>query len=133
MGCTIEIEGEEPAIDPSTNVVAAAVDRMTPDGGPGYIILTAGSGNYVQTAGGNGAFTVEWREYADGAFKHWVAGRAADKSSGQVAIATNGFQVTVNANEKLTSAETKSILRAFCDEQERPDQFSWRDVSDRFQ
>ncbi|QKD02269.1 hypothetical protein EB235_12785 [Mesorhizobium loti R88b] len=133
MGCKLDVEGEKPAINPSRDVVAAAVDRMTPDGGPGFLILTATNGNYAQTAGGNGAFTVEWREYANGAFKHWVAGRAADRSSGQVAIATNGFKVTVNANEKLTSAEAKSILCTFCDGDERPSRFWWRDVTDRFQ
>lgn len=133
MGCTAEIEGEKPIINPSKDVVAAAIDRMTPDGGPGFLILTAKNGDFAQTAGGNGAFTVEWREYAHGTFKHWVAGRLADKSSGQIAIATNGFQVTVNSNEKLASAEAKSILLTFCGAQGRPGQFSWRDITDRFQ
>jgi hypothetical protein len=135
-GCTgisLDVEGREAVSGPYEDQVTAALEQLTPSGGPGFLILTNRDGDYAQVAGGKGAFTAEWREYADNTFRHWVAGRAIDKPGGQVAIATNGFQITVNSNEKLISAEAKSILLAFCRAQERPPQFSWRDVTTRFQ
>lgn len=129
--CRLTVEDQPIFYAPTLTQLQRAVDTLTPNGGPGFLILEARSGNYTQAAGGDGAFTAEWREYKGEGFQHWVAGHPSKPDTKDIAIPTNGFEVTVKENERLTSADVKTILDAFAREMPRPPAYSWRDVSAR--
>jgi hypothetical protein len=60
---------------PTLERLLSAVDQLTPYGGPGYLLLEGYEQDYIQVAGGNGMYTVEWRIYqADESFQHWIVG-----------------------------------------------------------
>ena len=54
---TLQVEDEAPVTAPTPAQVGAALARMTPDGGPGFIILEGRGDDYAQAAGGIGLFT----------------------------------------------------------------------------
>lgn len=87
---TLTLEGQPPVHRPTLAQVLAAVDSLTPDGGPGFLILDGPGGDYVQAGGGDGAFTVEWREYTGRRFRHFVAGHPDRPAEHFITIRTNG-------------------------------------------
>jgi hypothetical protein len=131
-GMTLTVEEKPVLRAPTMEQVHAAVDSLTPDGGPGFLILDGSCEDYAQVAGGDGAYTAEWREYSSAQFQHWVAGLPGRPSTRDIAIPTNGFQVTVKENERLDAAEVKLILTAFAEGKGRPARFAWRNVTERF-
>jgi hypothetical protein len=131
-GMTLTVEDEPLIESPSADTIRAVVERMTPEGGPGFIILDGRGADYAQAAGGDGAFAVEWREHTGDAFRHWTAGLAGQPDTGEVAIPTNGHVVRVRSNEQLGAADVVTILGAFLAGLPRPAQYAWRDVSDLF-
>jgi hypothetical protein len=130
--CRLTLQDQPIFYAPTLIQLQHAVKALTPDGGPGFLILESRSGNYMQAAGGDDVYTAEWREYQGERFQHWVAGHPNRPSTHEIAIPTNGFQVTVNENEQLTAADVKCILEAFARDMPRPSKFSWRDVTARF-
>ena len=95
-GLALTLENQAPVRSPTPRQLSAAVDSLNPRGGPGFLILQGATQDYAQAAGGNGRFTAEWREYANGEFKHWVAGLDdTGKSEDSVEIETNGCAVSV--------------------------------------
>jgi hypothetical protein len=129
QGFTLRVE-EEPALQgPTLRQVSAAVDRMTPDGGPSFLALEGPGEDYVQAAGGDGLYTAEWREYAGTAFRHWVAGRPGAPVGPDVELPTNGAHVVVKENEQITREDVKSLLAAFAAGEARPARFAWRDIT----
>ena len=111
----------------------AAINAMTPRGGPGFLILQAANGDYMQAAGGDGAYLAEWREQGSGAFRHFAAGREGAVIPGEIKIPTNGAHVLVRWNEKLSAVEVKRLATAFLSGEPRPDCFVWRDISGTFE
>jgi hypothetical protein len=107
----------------------AAVDSLTPQGGPGFLIVEGTAQNYAQAAGGDGRFTAEWREDSGGGFKHGVAGLAGVADEEIVEIDTNGSFVAVRANEVRAREDIKSIFSAFAHSTGRPSKYVWRDVT----
>jgi hypothetical protein len=132
-GLTLTVENQRDLGRPTLPQVEAAVDALTPHGGPGYLVLEGAEHNYAQAAGGEGAYTAEWREYSGPRFRHWVAGLPDRPAIKEVSIPTNGFQVAVKENECLSAADVKIILAAFGQGQGRPAQYVWRDVTERFE
>jgi hypothetical protein len=124
------VEGEAEIRNPTVAQVEKSIDRMTPNGGPGFAILET-TGGYVQAAGGDGLFTVEWRRSNGTGFRHFVAGKQGDAGT-DLLIPTNGFHVTVKKNECLTNNDAKLLFRAFFSGAGWPSDFSWRDVTERF-
>jgi hypothetical protein len=131
-GLSLTLENRPPLLEPTLPDVRTAVDSLTPDGGPGFLVLEAEAGDYVQAAGGGNAFTAEWREYAGEQFQHWVAGTRGLPHGKQIRIRTNGATVTVNENERLQSTDVKSIVEAFANHEQRPPAYMWRDITQRF-
>lgn len=131
-GLTLTVEGQSAITAPTLKQLKAAVDRLTPRGGPGFLVLDGPNQNYAQLAGGDGVYTVEWREYQGNAFQHWVAGLRGLPSRKEVAVPTNGFVVTVLENERLSADNVKTILTAFAEGRGRREEFTWRDITDRF-
>jgi hypothetical protein len=131
-GLTLTLENQPVLRAPTVTQVHAAVGALTPRGGSGFLILEGPGQDYAQAAGGDGAFTAEWREYSGQQFRHWVAGIPGRPSKEEIAIPTNGFEVTVKENERLGATEVKAILTAFAERQKRPASFAWRDVTERF-
>jgi hypothetical protein len=131
-GLALTIENKPPLCRPTLQQVIAAVDALSPRGGPGFMVLEGPGKDYAQAAGGDGAFTVEWREYSGDQFRHWVAGLAGMQSKKDIAIPAHGFDVTVKENERLGAADVKVILTAFAERKRRPTAFAWRDVTERF-
>jgi hypothetical protein len=130
---TLTVENQRDLRGPTLPQVEAAVDALTPHGGPGFLVLEGAGHNYAQAAGGERAYTAEWREYSGPEFRHWVAGLPGRPAIKETTIPTNGFQVTVKENERLSAADVKAILAAFAQRQDRPAQYVWRDVTERFQ
>ena len=130
---TLTIENEPEVAAPTAAAVAAAVARMTPHGGPSFLILEGESGDYVQAAGGLGEFTVEWRAHGSGAdFTHWKAGRSGSMTGEEVAIALNGHSLRVRTNERLGLADVVAICGAFLAGEPRPPGYAWRDITAMF-
>jgi hypothetical protein len=124
------VEGDAQLRNPTAEQLDATIERLTPNGGPGFAILEGARG-YVQTAGGDGLYTVEWRENHGEWFQHFVAGREGDAET-DIEIPTNGFQVTVKKSECLTTQDAQMLFHAFLAGGDRPPEFTWRDVTDRF-
>jgi hypothetical protein len=131
-GLSLQVEDEACVYSPTRAQIEDAVDRMTPRGGPSFAIIEGLGRHYAQTAGGDGRYTVEWREYGAGSFRHWVAGHAGVTLPGEVKIPTNGFYVAVERNELLDAHAVKRLLMAFAEGRSRPEAFVWRDITGRF-
>lgn len=129
---TLTLENQPPLSPPTLAQLSAAVDFLTPDGGPGFLVLESNAGDYTQAAGGDGRFTAEWRMYSDCHFRHFVAGIPARRSVEDVEIPTNGSVVTVKENEILDPDDVKAILVAFTQTRRLPQSFAWRDITQRF-
>ncbi len=129
---TLTVEGRENLEAATPDEVRAAVRSMTPNGGPGFLILEGRAQDYAQAAGGDGAFTVEWREYGTGGFRHWTAGLQGQPDAGEVAIPTNGHVLRVRSNERLAAGDAETILLAYLAGQGRPPQYAWRDITASF-
>ncbi|MBI5759706.1 MAG: hypothetical protein HZA46_14405 [Planctomycetales bacterium] len=125
------VEEEEPVRAPTVQQIRNAIARMRVNGGPSFAILESTSGSYTQIAGGDGLYTAEWREQLAEGFKHWIAGKDGDNHS-EIAIPTNGCQVTVKSNEQLNASDVDEIFAAFSETESRPTRFKWRDITDRF-
>lgn len=132
QGLRLEVEDQKPIPRPSVHHIVDAVDRMTPQGGPGFVILEGRGQDYAQAAGGAGQFTVEWREYGAGGFQHYVAGVLGGAATREVKIRTNGSQILVLENERLTAADVVAILTAYGRNVGRPATYQWRDITARF-
>lgn len=126
---TLTLENRTPSHAPTLKQIDAAVDALTPVGGPGFLILEHVGGDYAQAAGGNGRFTAEWRTYLRNTFQHWVAGLGEVIEQGVAEIETNGCAVTVRSNEVLCAEDVKQILAAFAGGKARPQRYSWREIT----
>jgi hypothetical protein len=133
----LELSSEGAAVHkrPAYHQIIAAAEALTPDGGPGFMILERGGRDYLQVAGGNGTYACEWRMYNGSSprFSHCAIGLYNVASEPDVQIATNGFHVTVKENERLTLADVKSLLSAFAGDDDPPADFRYRDITARFQ
>lgn len=117
--------------NPTVEQLNSAVDQLTPDGGPGFAVLS-GVRDYVQTAGGDGLYSVEWRQHEGDGFCHYVAGKRQNGAQADIQIPTNGFYVTVQANECLSRNDVKQLLQTFLSGGDRPMEFHWRDTTNDF-
>lgn len=131
-GLRLEVEDQKPIPRPSVQHIADVVGRMTPDGGPGFVILEGRGKDYAQAAGGAGQFTVEWREYGADGFSHYVAGVPGGTATREVKIRTNGSPILVLENERLAAADVVAILTAYGRNAGRPSTYQWRDITARF-
>lgn len=128
----LTLENQFPLGAPTLEQLLAAVDSLTPDGGPGFLCLDGPNASYSQVAGGNGAYTLEWRETSRDTFRHWIAGISGRPSVKDIAIPGNGFEVTVKENESLDIADVKTLLTAFINGRARPADYAWREITERF-
>jgi hypothetical protein len=78
---TLTVETRRPLQSPTLQQLYAAVDALTPRGGPGFLILERRGQDYAQAAGGDGAYMAEWRQYSGQKFGHWVAGLPGHSSA----------------------------------------------------
>ncbi|UHS56299.1 hypothetical protein [Agrobacterium vaccinii] len=132
-GLTLTLEGQHAFMTPSIALIEAAVDWLRPAGGPGFLLLeNDASEDYVQVGGGQETCSVEWREYANKGFRHWVAGRSGNDTKRDIEIPGNGTHFTVTANERLSNANVKDILGAFARGTSKPQEFVWRDITAQF-
>lgn len=131
-GFTLSVQDRIVVPSPRIERVFAVVDQLTPDGGPGFMSLDGPGRDYIQVAGGNGVFTVEWREYSDEQFRHWVLGHRGAQSDQDVSIAGNGFDVSVKENEQLSSDDVKTLLSAYVERNGHPENFERRETTDQF-
>jgi hypothetical protein len=130
---TLELENQPVNNAPTLERLISAVDQLTPYGGPGYLLLEGDGQDYIQVAGGNGMYTVEWRVYqADESFQHWIVGLPDEPSMPFVRIVTYDRIVEVQQNEELSAKDAKVLLLAYANQKDRPAQYSWRDASSMF-
>jgi len=128
-GLTLTLEGQSGFSSPSAALIEAAVDWLNPSGGPGYLILEHSNGSYAQAGGGKESCTVEWREYQDSDFRHWVAGLPGRDTETNITIPGNGTHFPIKANERLSNENVKVILTVFAAGKSRPGDFVWRDIT----
>ena len=129
---TLKVAGRPDVLNPSQAQLFAAIESLSPLGGPGFLALERANGDFAQAAGGSGEYALEWREWLDARFKtfrHFAAGKEGP-SEMNVLIRTNGFQVPVRENERLAISDVKEILSLFLQGADRPDSYKWRDISD---
>lgn len=129
---TLTLEGGAAFRGPTKRQMIAASAALDPDCGPGFLIVEATSGDYIQVAGGNGRYVCEWRQYRDERFEHWVAGVHGVPDKRETRVATNGAHVTVRENEVLGGAAVQALLETFAEKSDRPRRFHWRDISAQF-
>jgi hypothetical protein len=131
-GPTLTLEGQPDFSSPSAALIEAAVDWLNPSGGPGFLILEHSNGSYTQAGGGKESCTVEWREYQDSDFRHWVAGLPGRDTETNITIPGNGAHFSIKANEQLSNENVKAILTTFAADKSRPGDFVWRDITAKF-
>jgi len=131
----LTIAGEADVENPTESELHDAIDRMSPHGGPGFIVLEKSDGSYVQSAGGDGSYALEWRDWLDDrleTFQHFVAGRQEEPGK-DVRIPTNEFNtVAVKENERLSAADVKKIMGSFLRGEGRHPAYKWRDITLNF-
>ncbi len=132
-GLILEVENQGDSAVRGLDEILHAVGRLTPKGGPGFLIVRGTTQDYAQVAGGDGIYYAEWRAYAAGSFRHWAAGRRGYPLGDKVRIPTNGAYVEAYAREKLSASEARQLLSAFACGERRPESFSWRDMTAEFQ
>jgi len=128
-GATLKVESWPPMPGPTRRQIHDTVDRLTPDGGPGFLCLEMDGPDYVQAAGGDGAYAVEWRDHSGSRYRHWKAGLPGKAQGRRTRIKTNGFSVSVYENERLAAGDVKAILAAFAEGKKRPAEYVWRDMT----
>jgi hypothetical protein len=127
-GISLDIEEKPSLLAPTLQQLEDSVDALTSRGGPGFLVLSSAGADYAQVAGGDGAYCVEWREHAGQSYAHFRAGLPGHPNAKEIAVPTNGFQVTVQENERLDITNAKAILAAFATHSRRPTQFVWREI-----
>lgn len=132
-GLGLELENQEVVAVRGLDEVLSAVNRLTPRGGPGFVILRGAGKDYAQAAGGDGVYYAEWRVYEAESFRHWAAGRRGVPLGDKIRIPTNGAYVEAYARERLSDSEAKQLLSAFACGERKPESFSWRDMTSEFQ
>lgn len=130
----LAIENVTPLKRPTMQQIWDAAAALNPDGGPGFLILERRGRDYLQIAGGNGAFACEWRMYNGDSsrFSHSAMGLYNVASAADIQIPTNGFHVTVKENERLALSDVKAVLAAFAADDDPPATYKYRDITDRF-
>lgn len=131
-GIRMTVENEPVFVCPSVRRIHESIVRMTPNGGPGFVIVERVNRDYVQAAGGDGSFTAEWREYVPDGFRHFKAGIQGQATEPKITIKTNGYTITVHGNERLSANDVKAVFTAFAEGKHKPDSFVWRDMTDMF-
>ncbi|MBN8658949.1 MAG: hypothetical protein J0M35_01190 [Candidatus Obscuribacter phosphatis] len=132
-GLTLEVENQASYIAPTKSQIREAVQGLSAKDGPSLLFMEEkGSSDYSQVAGGDGAFTLEWREHVGDNFKHYVAGLKSGNKNEEVKIFTNGYHVKVKGNERLGVVETVALLTAFAESRTRPNEYEWRDITHKF-
>jgi hypothetical protein len=133
----LELSSEGNAVHrlPAYHQIIAAAEALTPDGGPGFLILERAGRDFLQVAGGNGAYACEWRMHNGNTprFTHSALGLYNVASEQDVQIPTNGFYVTVKQNERLALSDVKVLLSAFAGDDDPPADYTYRDITERFQ
>jgi hypothetical protein len=132
VGLELCVENRVPHLKPTQQQVLDAVRSLTPDGGPGFLTLDRTGFGYVQAAGGNAAYAVEWRVYEGSSFLHFTAGLSRQDDKADFQIPTNGAYVTVKSHERLSLADVEGLLSVFANGDSWPTTFTWRDITSRF-
>lgn len=130
-GFSLTLEGQPIEQSPTLLQLKAAVRQLTPNGGPGFLIVEGPDSHYVQSAGGAGRLIAEWRQYPEpGRFTHWIAGLPGRPSRRRVKVPTNGAYVTARENEVLGVRDVEKIVESFVRELPPPAEYSWRDMTE---
>ena len=131
-GVKLSVEDQGKIDAPSLREVMAAIDNLTPYGGPGFLILDGPGESYLQAAGGDGAYVVERRVCGDASFRHFIPGRREDPGAEWISVPTNGYSVMAHPNEELRLLEVKAIAEAYIEGGSQAAGFVGRDMSDDF-
>jgi len=117
--------------DPTQEYIADRLRCISPRG-PGFFVLTATNGSYVQTTGARLKLTVELRRQGNNNFRHFVLGNAdvTDVSTRQINSASG--QINLLANEVLDADDAIEIFQCFLETEGIPERFSQRDDTQRF-
>jgi hypothetical protein len=127
---TLAVEGELRVYAPSVEQLRSGIDRMVLKAEPAVVIVDGRGDDFAQATGGNGLYTVEWREYGAETFTHWRAGLLDNHSHGRVKIPYHEDGIVVQRHECLTAADVKVILEAYLIGNSRPANYSWRDITE---
>ena len=112
-GVSLDVESRPPLPSPTLTQVVEAVEALTPEGGPGFLIISGPGGDYVQVAGGLNRYTIECRRYRGEEFTHWIAGNPGMNSGRPVRLQTNGFFIEIDESEILKKDAIISIISTY--------------------
>lgn len=139
LDCILQVQGKSDVSNPPLQKIMAAISSMDTSKNRsannnymlarGFCVLIRSKNNFVQTAGSEGLCAVEWREVDEAyytGYQHWIAGRPG-RANEEVTIAvTDGGQLTVKSNERLSVQDAKIIFEAFVLGKNRPSNYEWR-------
>ena len=101
-----------------------------------YLILTAHTGSYIQCAGSPQRLTIEYREFADNSFKHYVLGKGPEKSPLRTVWDMIDCRVgPINLNDCVVLSLVDALVefRAFYENGEVSNEFKKRNVTRQYQ
>ncbi len=129
---SVEIENRPRLLSPRLERVMIEIASLTRHGGPGFLILSQGTRDYMQVAGDGNAYVVECRQYRDEMFRHYAAGHPSPEIGGWLKVLTNGFHIKARANESLTCNDVQYIAYVYIRGRCRSRFFAWRDMTGDF-
>lgn len=124
-GVSLDVESKPPLPSPTLTQVVEAVEALTPEGGPGFLIISGPGEDYIQVAGGLDRYTLECRRYRGEEFRHWIAGNPEMNSRRLVKLPTNGFFIEVCEDKILGKDAIKSIMLTYLFTGELDIAFRW--------
>jgi hypothetical protein len=128
-GTTLKLGDEPEVLQPTMAALYDAIRRMKPTG-PSFVVVARASGDYAQAGGGNGEFSVEWREYGE-PFIHLLAGKGTPTEEAHIVQMQDGH-TEVLKHEVLGMEDVKTLLGAFLRDGRRPPGYLWRNVTYAF-
>lgn len=132
MKMLLEIENRKPTHVKEFETVKEALRGLQKSGPHSFAILTAQDGSYLQVAGGESTCVVELRNRKGGKHYRAYSKQRHGTQTGQQTLAFGGGNMTVEADELLDFDEVLTAFSAFFGQQDFPDQFGWRDISEMF-
>lgn len=98
-----------------------------------FVLTDTTTGSYIQCAGGYDRLTVEFREYTNGLFKHYVIGKMNNNPSPLKVTWTTIIckigQIMVHETEVLNISDALILFQSFLEGCEFPYTFSKRNVT----
>jgi len=123
-GLLLTVESKPVLKDPTLEQIAEAVDQLTTETPPTFVILEGRGEDYTQAASRGIGYVAEWRLHLGGKVKHLAA--RVREAKAQVDAQS---LMTESGNEYVSNSDVKQIMGAYARGENPPDQFAWQDMT----